>query len=236
MSRSRSSGPVPEPLSGGWSSAEVVRIGDNVHRTMSPNAPFVHDLLMHLEWIGFDGSPRYRGVDADGREVLTYLEGTVANGAAPGVWTDDQLRQAAFLLRRYHDATAGSPLAGREEVVCHNDFAPWNTVFVAGLPVAVIDFDDARPGSRLRDLAYVLWCWLAPGTAVVSVAEHARRIRLMGDTYGFDAWSEMIPEIARHQQEILAKQLGYGRMEQVRRIEAEIAWLRANGAELRRRL
>ncbi|MDP9299490.1 MAG: hypothetical protein M3P43_01105 [Actinomycetota bacterium] len=44
--------------------------------------------------------------------------------------TDEQLTDAARLLRRYHEATAGSALAGNEEVVSHNDISPMNTVFL----------------------------------------------------------------------------------------------------------
>ena len=66
-------------LPGGFVSA-VVQIGDTVHRPPSPNAGFVHDLLDHLERYGWDGAPRYLGMDAAGREVLVppdqHLVGT----------------------------------------------------------------------------------------------------------------------------------------------------------------
>lgn len=43
------------------------------------------------------------------------------------------------------------------EVICHNDFAPYNCVFRDGNAVAVIDFDAACPGPRAWDLAYALY-------------------------------------------------------------------------------
>jgi aminoglycoside phosphotransferase (APT) family kinase protein len=49
----------------------------------------------------------------------------------------------------------------RHEVICHNDFAPYNFVYSAGIPYAVIDFDLAGPGPRLKDLAYALY-WMVP--------------------------------------------------------------------------
>jgi thiamine kinase-like enzyme len=213
-----------------------VRIGEVVHRPVSEHAPFVHALLVHLEAVGFDGAPRFRGVDEAGREVLTYLDGEVPHQTEQGSWTDEQLREAARLLRAFHDATAGCALAGAEEVVCHNDFAPWNTVFVAGRPVAVIDFDDACPGPRPRDLSYALWCWLALGAATRDVAEQARRIELMCAAYGLGDLAGVVPEVAKRQQEIFAKHTRNGWIEQARNVAAEIEWLRANGRELVRRL
>lgn len=171
--------PRPQPLVGGRSTDGIVRIGGMVHRPMSTRAPFVRDLLRHLEAVGFTGAPRYRGVDPEGHQVLTYVEGWVPHGVVQGGWTDEQLRHAARLLRAFHDATAGSALSGADEVVCHNDYAPWNTVFVAGLPMAMIDFDDAHPGPRVRDVAYALWSWLALGAAAAGIREQSRRIALM---------------------------------------------------------
>ena len=81
---------------------------------------------------------------------------------------DDGLRAYARLLRRYHDAVrtyapppdaiwsraTGAP--GPGELVCHGDCAPWNVVWRDGEPVALVDFDHARPASPLDDVAYAL--------------------------------------------------------------------------------
>ncbi len=107
--------PRPQPLEGGRSTAGIVRIGGMVHRPMSERAPFVRDLLRHLEAVGFTGAPRYRGVDPEGRQVLTYVKGWVPHVTEPGAWTDAQLRHVARLLRAFHDATAGSALVGADE-------------------------------------------------------------------------------------------------------------------------
>ena len=96
------------PLLGGDVTEGIVRVGGTVRRPMGRNAAFVHALLNHLEAVGFDGAPRYLGVDAAGREVLTYIEGEVAGRPHPA-WIADEGRLASIgrLLRRYDDATAG---------------------------------------------------------------------------------------------------------------------------------
>lgn len=218
----------PQPLFGGRSTTGIVRIGDTVRRPLTSRSPFVHALLLHLEAVGFDGAPRFRGIDEEGREVLTYLAGEVPHTLPPGGRTDAQLLQVARLLRAFHDATAGSALAGDEEVVCHNDFAPWNTVFVAGLPVAVIDFDNAHPGSRLRDLSYFLWCWLGIHAPTSAIAEQARRLTLICDSYGLLDCRPLATEIAQRQHEIHAQHMRNGWTEQAQNVAVEMAWFEAN--------
>jgi aminoglycoside phosphotransferase (APT) family kinase protein len=82
----------------------------------------------------------------------------------------------AELVREFHDLTAGTPLAGADEVVCHNDLSPRNTVYEDGealRPVAFIDWDAAAGANagepamvRLRDMGVVrsvrdAWGWVA---------------------------------------------------------------------------
>jgi Ser/Thr protein kinase RdoA (MazF antagonist) len=121
----------------------VVRVGDTVRRPTGPHSAFVHQLLEHLEAVGFDAAPRLLGTDAHGREVFSFLRGEVP--ADLDYFTDEQLADAFRLLRRFHDATAGSSLAAGADIVCHGDISPCNTVFRDGRPVALIDFDAAAP-------------------------------------------------------------------------------------------
>jgi hypothetical protein len=46
---------------------KIVRIGRTVHRPQGPTSAATHALLRHLEDVGFDGAPRFLGVDDQGR-------------------------------------------------------------------------------------------------------------------------------------------------------------------------
>ena len=145
------------PLAGGRLTAGVVRIGDSVRRPTGPHSPFVHALLTHVGANGFIGAPRLLGIDHQGREMLSFIDGWVPPNLDH--FADDVLAQAARLLRTLHDTTAGTELAGDQEVVCHNDPSPCNYVFRGDQPIALIDFDHAALGPRLRDVAYAGWLW-----------------------------------------------------------------------------
>jgi len=88
------------------------------------------------------------------------------------------------VVREFHDRTAGTALAGAEEVVCHNDLSPKNTVYQGERPIAFIDWDIAAPGARIHDVAHVCWQYLGLGPTVTDIAETAGLLRLICDTYG----------------------------------------------------
>ena len=157
----------------GGNMTEVVRIGDTVRRVVGPWSSTIHDLLRYLEKHGFEGAPRVLGVDDKGREILTFIKGEVGKYPLPHyMWSDQVLEEAARLLRRFHDLTAEYtppakaiwqftyPDTQKHEVICHNDFAPYNIVFVNSHPKAIIDFDTAGPGPRAWDLAYAAYCFI----------------------------------------------------------------------------
>src|SRR5215207_6294799 len=228
-------------LTGGRITEGVIRVGDTVRRPSGPHTPFVHLLLDHLEDVWFDGAPRVLGFDEENREILTFIEGYVPPDL--DTWSDEQLVRAAVLIRRFHDATAGSSLAGDEEVVCHNDLSPCNTVFVEGTPSAFIDFDTAAPGPRAQDLGYALWMFLNLGPDGADIHTQGHRIRMMCDAYGFDGQADPIGAISRSQQVTQERSqtrlraggspssVAYAR-DSVEWIRGEMAWLDAHRDEL----
>jgi hypothetical protein len=151
-------------------------------------------------------------MDERGREILSFIEGEVGNYPLPlYIWSDEVLAEVGRFLRRYHNATAGYrppegsrwqwsyPDPARHEVICHNDFAPYNMVFRDEKPVGIFDFDLAGPGPRIWDLAYAAYRFVPVSYAedirqlgLSDVKEQARRLKLLCDGYGLKDRSEML--------------------------------------------
>jgi hypothetical protein len=170
------------PLRGGHNSG-VVRLGATVRRPLQPGAYRIHRLLLHLERCGFDGAPRFLGIDERGREILSYIAGF----APPhnGFWlNEDGVRAGARLIRRVHDLTVGTEFAGHCEVACHPNLSQPNFIFRDMIPVAIIDWDGTRPGTRLTNFAEFLWAYVHPG--MYGEGEPAARmLRIAADAYGW---------------------------------------------------
>jgi phosphotransferase family enzyme len=188
-------------LQGGTTNAGLVtRLDDTVRRPLRPTSAATRALLDHLERVGFDGAPRYLGVDEHGREVLSFIPGQAALAPYPD-WalSDEALISVAQLLRRYHDAVASFDPSGhrwphplpqrfRHGLISHNDPNLDNVIFDDGRAVALIDFDLASPGSVAWDLACSVRLW-APLRARSDRPGQVRRrslarLRLFADAYG----------------------------------------------------
>jgi hypothetical protein len=195
------------PLPAGDVTVGVVRIGDTVRRPRQDSSQRVAAYLRHLEAAGFEGAPRYLGVDARGRDVLTYLDGVVP-GSPVEPWTaaDAVLPGVARLLRRLHDASEGFVLppgpidpgrprprfpAGEPRIVAQRDVTPQNTVFRDGEACGLVDFDLSDWTTRSIDLANTAMHWIplcdpVDRAAVYRSIDVAGRLRLMLDAYGRD--------------------------------------------------
>jgi hypothetical protein len=180
----------------------VIRIGQTVRRPVHKNTPAVQALLKHLEQIGFEGAPRTLGIDQQGREAVSYIEGTAGHYPLEAhVLSASTLIALGGLLRRFHDATTSFSLpeqvvwydaiSDTQEVICHGDAGPYNTIFRNGNPVALIDFERATPAPRIWDIAFIVYrfaplCDLAAQELTPAFLKQiARRIRVFLGAYGF---------------------------------------------------
>lgn len=198
------------PLLGGDVTEGVVRVGDTVRRPLNPSSPLIHALLRHLEAAGFTGAPRFLGIDAAGREVLSYVDGEVAGRPRPPwIGDEDRMVSVARLVRAYDDAAAtfvppeGAAPAGPSpesagippapsyapELIGHVDITPENVVFRDGQAVALIDFDLAKWATRADEM-YNAMMWWAPlgdpadADPLLRDVDVPRRCRLLADAYG----------------------------------------------------
>jgi hypothetical protein len=201
-----------EKLTGG-NMTDVTRVGDRVFRSTGFWSPTVHRLLLHLQEKNFAYSPRFFGLERE-REVLEFIPGIVPQYPLPDfVLSHDSISKAAKMLRAFHDATRDFrhlpsdhwqvPELIQEpvEVICHNDFSPYNTVFRDGSPVVMIDFDVSAPGPRVWDLAFAVYrfthlCEISNG---LTISETALReeIKLFCTEYGLISDREVLEMIPK---------------------------------------
>jgi hypothetical protein len=227
---------VEQPLTGGAMTRGLVRVGDTVRRPLHDRSAYVHAVLAHLEAVGFDGAPRFLGIDQQGREILTFIEGEVPDGA-PALMSETRLRTTARLVREFHDATAGTALAGDGEVVCHGDLGHHNTVFRGERAVGLIDWDDGvGPGRRLVDFAHAMWCLAGVGEPVLSISHQAHAVQVTCEGYGWSDPGVLIDEIADRLRRARAEHARHGRVGAVAEFERMTASMNAIEPELRRRL
>jgi Phosphotransferase enzyme family len=226
-------------LVGGRQSSGIVRVGDTVRRPLHPNSEFVHALLRHFEAVGFDGAPRLLGVDEEGREILSYIDGQVFVGPEEvgdpvELLSNARLDSAGRLVRRFHDATAGTPFAGTAEVVCHSDLGQHNIVFRGEEAVGIIDWDEGvAPGARVIDLSHAVWCLAEIGERGGAIEEQAHRVRVVCNAYGWDDRAAVIDEIEARFRRALAHARKNGLPEAVRIWSSMLDWIVKHGSPLK---
>ncbi|GAA4731625.1 phosphotransferase [Modestobacter marinus] len=203
---------VEETLASGGVT-HVVRIGPSVRRPARPFTATIQAYLAHVRSQGFTDCPEPLGYDAEGREVLSFVAGEVPVDPLPAHATaSESMETLAVLIRRLHEAADGwtppadavwggvpgvrpagvIPLFDRPELVSHMDYCPGNIVFSDERPTALIDFDLARPTTRVADLANALYWWaplLDPVDRAPSLVEAdvPARVRAFADAYGMTA-------------------------------------------------
>lgn len=185
---------TPEFLPGG--SGGVWKVGRTVRRPTGPWTASVHEYLHWLEGEGLGGIPHVSGIDEDGREIVSYIEGR-------GVPVDDEivldevLEQAVTWLREFHDIAEDfqpGPRLWRQtgeepvdlepgQVICHNDPGAYNWIIQSGRFVAMIDWDLAGPGDPVDDLAFLCWTGI-PLYREIPDEDAVRRLDLVVDAYG----------------------------------------------------
>lgn len=161
-------------------------------------------LLQHLETAGFEQAPRHLGTSADGRDILTYIDGVAGLPPYPGsLRSDEALISVASTIRAFHDAADGfvppepwNPAllstAGPTSIDCigHGDLTPWNMIFHDSQVAAIIDWDTASPSSRAWDLSYAAYQFVPlhpsetlPFWGWTKEPDRRRRLRLIVDAY-----------------------------------------------------
>ncbi len=123
-----------------------------VRRPTNDGSLVVSSLLQHLERVGFDASPRFLGVDDQGRQVTSFIEGDVfvapdwqerdddnarAIGLVAGLIKDLHVASADFVAPPGSSPVRPLPLPGT--TWSHGDVGYQNVVYRKNRPVALID-------------------------------------------------------------------------------------------------
>lgn len=152
--------------------SKVYSDGNTVYRDLKPQSKTIHRLLLHLEKKGIQFIPYFLGLNDKNQEMLSFVEGEtiedypIQKAIQIKIST---IQIAAKMLREYHDATVDFKSYPddiwflnyegelQKEVICHNDFAPYNVTFKDNKPIGLIDFDTACPAPRIWDVAYAVY-------------------------------------------------------------------------------
>ena len=150
------------PLEGGNVNT-VSQRGEVVRRQLSAASPAVHELLGYLGRLEVPLTPRLQGSD-ERYEYLSFLPGEAVFRPWPAaVLTEVWVTELGAWLQTYHDAVRGFRIRGTflwgpteptpEMLICHGDLGPWNCLQQGGRLSGVIDWDSARYGHPLDDVA-----------------------------------------------------------------------------------
>ncbi|MEO6471498.1 MAG: phosphotransferase [Aeromicrobium sp.] len=186
------------PLPGG-NVGGATQVGRTVRRPTGPWTPAVHELLDYLREQGLRGIPDVLGIDEQGRESLSYLEGRGVQ-VDNEIVLDNVLEEAVVWLRDFHDLVdgfrpdgsrvwrSGEAVLDDGQIICHNDPGAYNWIIQSGHFVAMIDWDVAGPGKPIDDLAFLAWTAL-PLYRETPVDDLVRRLDILVDAYG--EWGPM---------------------------------------------
>ena len=165
----------------------TLRIGDTVGRPRGERTDVVHKVLSHLEAREVPWAPRARGIDRLDREVVSWIPGeTAASG------DEIDLAALAGIVRQLHDLTTA--WVDGFECVVHDDLQPRNVVVRGRRPVGLIDWEQARPGRRVEDVAKLCWSFVEP-TEDADPVEIGERWRHLAAVYGLEQMDALLPTV-----------------------------------------
>ncbi len=182
--------------------------------------------------------------------MVSYIAGESGAAGWYRIRSDEGLRRFATLLREYHDAVSdfrpsaelewAVPPSKPQEVVCHNDFGPWNLVYDGDEPVGIVDWDFAAPGPRRNDVAYALEYAVPFRDDVTArtwhhfatVPDRRARLETFADAYGLTSTEGLVDDVVDRQRLTIAHVEALA----ARGLEPQTTWLSDGTLDESRRL
>jgi aminoglycoside phosphotransferase (APT) family kinase protein len=128
------------------------------------------------------------GIDEQGREVVSWIPGVTA---ASGEEID--VLPLVEMVRQLHDLTVDLVDDGFECVI-HDDLQPRNVVVRDRVPVGLIDWEQARPGRRVEDVAKLCWSMIEP-TLESAPVEIGERWGQLAGVYGLETLDALLSTV-----------------------------------------
>ncbi len=172
-------------LKGGRSTKDVMRKGTIVYRPHKKTSIFANSVLQFFAQKHIKYTQHFLGVDDNERDMYTYIDGFVP--IEIGETTIEQLCEFMKIVKVLHDCS--QEFTQSNQVICHNDLSPCNTVFVNNKPIAIIDWDSAAIGERWEDLTYILWLWINIGSHKRHEIDMLGQMKTALSVYGADKQS-----------------------------------------------
>ena len=202
-----------------------------VRREPGAATGLVEQVLLQLERAGFEQAPRFLGRDEAGREILTYLPGTVVHESPR--FDPILLHSIGVSIRRFHDIMADSGLAGGAETVGHGNLGPHSLVVEPERLVGIISWRDyVAPTSRRSDLAHAVWYTADIGEQGPDLQRQGRNARVLCDGYGDGDHDAVLAALAARFERARRTHLRAGRAPSVEIFDRKLRWLHTHTPRL----
>ncbi|EGP4841376.1 TPA: phosphotransferase [Enterococcus faecium] len=192
----------------------ITKKGNTIYKSKPHNIQTVKRFLVYMEPYDLN-IPKYLGETSD-KIHLSFVKGNSIHSNTDNISSEKRLvmiKSAAKLLATYHLATEKFPVLEEDkyffsyngslekDVICHNDFAPYNLTFEDYEAVGIIDFDTICPAPREWDIAYALYRFILIDKNIKN--EYQKFIKLFLKAYEYQKDTDFFPIVIERIQALI---------------------------------
>ncbi|MFD1902163.1 phosphotransferase [Enterococcus termitis] len=193
----------------------ITKKGNTIYKSKPYNSQTMKRFLNYMERYNLN-MPRYLGETAD-KIHLSYVKGNSIHINIDSIPFEEKvvmINSAAQLLATFHKATENFLILEEDkyflsyngsleiDVICHNDFAPYNLTFENFEAIGIIDFDTICPAPREWDIAYALYRFILIDKNRES--EYQELIKLFLKAYNYTKDTDFFPIVIERIQALIS--------------------------------